>query len=251
MRQNSSRLLDVLNSVGLFDDTVAADDQLMRVLIPSETSCRIEASEIAEMLRTAGASEPWKSPERCLAVVGYPVPSPDSQRAEHRAQNAVNELRRVLPLIIENEELNIGRGLAMATVLGQSAPQSVVAQQAVSEISDQLEQRLDNTNKLLNLLVAIEETPTITRRDTLDWHKAAIWLASYYKGIVGEFALSGSWLKSDSGDPQGGPAVRFIRAALKRLGFPEVSPDAVVKAVRLAGKKLPREKNPSTSADLT
>jgi len=236
MAQSHSRLLDILRAVDLSVGTDAAlNGRAMLIPIPGGT-CRIEAAEMADMLKAAGAPEPWLRPNKCIAVVGHPV-SEGQQKIEHRAQNAVNELRRVLPQVIENEERGIGKDLASLVALKESQPESLFVNLAVLEISEELGQRLDNIEKLKALSAAVEAAPTMIRRGIKDWHPAAVWLASYYRGVVGTFKISAD-----------GPAVRFIAAVMRRLGWHEmVTPAAIAKAVRGTEKNPPAEKILGTS----
>lgn len=233
MPQIGSRLLDLLRAVDLGTEI---DGPALPVPVPNGKSCRIEPADMATMLKASGAPEPWLRPEKCIAVVGIPGGG-DQQKLEHRAQNAINELRRVLPEVIENEERSLGNDLGRLVAIKESQPESMSANLAVIEISEELSKRLDNIGKLRALCGAAEAVAPFTRRGMKDWHPAAIWLASYYRGVVGTFKISAD-----------GPAVRFIGAALKRLGWHGmITPAAIAKAVRATEKNPPVGKFPDTS----
>jgi hypothetical protein len=236
MPQSGSRLLMDLLRAG--DLGTQIDGPAIPVPAPNEKFYRIEGADMATMLEAAGAPQPWLRPDKCIAIVGIPVEA-DHLKLEYRAQNAINELRRVLPQVIENEERRVGTDTGRLLAFKESQPESVFANLTVLEISEELSQRLDNLGKLRALCSAAGGVAPFIRPGMKDWHSAAIWLASYYKGVVGAFKISAD-----------GPAVRFIGAALKRLGWHGmITPAAIAKAVRVTEKNRPVRKFPDTSGD--
>jgi hypothetical protein len=147
-------------------------------------------------------------------------PGTRTAKLEQRAQEALNELRRVLPSIIQNEHKNLNRAVTILSAIADNGSAPATAK-AVFELAEELERQVTVLDKLRSLLALAADVPTLTRRTVMDWHSAAIWLSVYYKRVVGEIRISAD-----------GPAVRFIRSALYRLGWGHKELSAVAKAIR-------------------
>ena len=225
MQRNRSRILDLVESADLLDEAEnirAADDRIaLAVPVPPGRACRLGADEMAEILRAAKAPEPWA--RGCITVIGKPEPRLQGEDLKDRLQKVLGELRRLLPRVIENEDQRLKRAGTILSRIMDGPPGSAAATQRNVDFADELLKRANDLGKLRVLLAAVEETPSLVRRTTKDWHSAAIWLAYYYRKVVGDMRISAD-----------GPAVRFIGAALDRLGWGAKTPGAIAQAVRRA-----------------
>lgn len=225
MQRNRSRILDLVESADLLDEAKnirEADDRIsLAVPIPPGQACRLGADEMAEILRAAKAPEPWA--RGCIAVIGVPEPKLQGEDPKDRLQKVLGELRRLLPRVIENEDQRLKRAGTILSRIMDGPPGSVAAAQRNVDLADELVKQANDLDKLRVLLAAVEETPSLVRRTTKDWHNAAIWLAHYYRKVVGDVRISAD-----------GPAVRFIGAALDRLGWGAKTAGAIAQAVRCA-----------------
>lgn len=225
MQRKRSRLLDLLDGTDLLNEAKStrwADDRIvLAVPIPPGQPRRMGPAEMAELLRAAKAPKPWV--RECMTVIGQPEPKLQRENPNDRFQKVLGELRRLLPRVIENEQQNLSHAVTiLCTIMDGSLDLPAAAQRNVG-LADELLQRANNLDKLRALLAVVEETPSLARRTTKDWHNSAIWLAYYYRKVVGDKRVSAD-----------GPAVRFISAALVRLGWGVKTPGAIAQAVRRA-----------------
>jgi len=225
MQRNRSRILDLVESADLLDEAKnirEADDRFVLVvpILPGQP-CRLGPDEMAEILRVAKAPEPWA--RECIAVIGKPDPKLEREDPHGRLQKVLGELRRLLPRLIESDHRSFNRAATILSALVDGPLGSAAAAQRNVDLADELLKRLNDLDKLRILLAAVEDTPSLVRRTTKDWHSAAILLAYYYWKVVGDMRISTD-----------GPAVRFIAGALARLGWGAKTSGAIAQAVRRA-----------------
>jgi hypothetical protein len=225
MQRNRSRILDLVESADLLDEAEnirAADDRIaLAVPVPPGRACRLGADEMAEILRAAKAPEPWA--RGCITVIGKPEPRLQGEDLKDRLQKVLGELRRLLPRVIQSKQQSFNRAITILSGIMDGPPGPADVIQRNIDLADELSRQANDLDKLRVLLAAVEETPSLVRRTTKDWHSAAIWLAYYYRKVVGDIRISAD-----------GPGVRFIGTALYRLGWGAKTPGAIAQAVRRA-----------------
>jgi hypothetical protein len=163
----------------------------------------ITAVEVKEMLRKAGAPFPLVAPERCdeaaRRIEGLRITlsrwkkTPLAREVEVRGQDAVDELKRVLPELLMRTSLPVGE-IEIQGILG---------------ISDALRLEMEARRvKLMRLYEALFDIgPKHRKRDVLrEWGIRASFLFAWYRTIANPKA------------GRSGPAVRFVKAALLRIG---------------------------------
>jgi hypothetical protein len=170
------------------------------------------------MLRAAGAPEPWSAPDQCVPIEAFPLPKRRQRSPEERAQEAVAELRRVLSAVIARATTRLDHA---RLVLAAGDHRSASFDQIVPKTTAALASQSARLQALHHLMSAVEQAPRLSWRPPTDWHLAAWPLGAYYHLVVG-----------DGGTSADGPAVRFVEAALDRLGWPARSPAAVSKAIK-------------------
>jgi hypothetical protein len=178
---------------------------------------KVTAQEVAQMLHRAKAPRPWQDADGCRVIadcmmtplayqhtrkspLGYHE-KPGRNRLR-RAQDAIDELRRLLPTIIRrfNDTLLIER-LDPTTA-------AEAARWWQNEPPPEARGRVDDFETLLALLKSL---PRLTlRRPTPWWQLDAARLFSLYRATVDPTA----------GISEEGPAVRFVHEALKKMGYP-------------------------------
>jgi hypothetical protein len=200
-----------------------------RVLPPGWKA--VTEAKVAEMLRQAGAPEPWIAPElACYALaqcinnpLGYQTmlggsdgiieAKPKPKRTEvHRARDAIDELLRVLPSVIAVYESNTAECFRVYSSSSREAERLRETQripQATFEI-------------LKQVLTLLKSLPP-RRRAKPWWHFDAAKLFDIYRHTIDPSA----------GLSAGGPAVRFIRKALGEIGYRHLpNPSGIASALR-------------------
>jgi hypothetical protein len=183
----------------------------------------ITGEEIAQLLRDALAPEPWASPGACqlaaehlnavIAQIAYFRAHPIGRTAFDRACDAVDELRRVLPELIEwaslpltHERLMIGPPPEIAEALSIARSKYLARLAALQDALFEIWPRSPRKSRFL------EE----------DWSHRALILLRWYASIVEPMPRI----------TKNGPAVRFVQAALHRLGEGQRSPEAIEASLR-------------------
>jgi hypothetical protein len=190
----------------------------------------VTVADVAEMLRQARVREPWHAPELgCLSLaqcinnpLGYrSVDSPGKaipkKRRGHdcgvndgkpartktrRARDAIDELRRALPSAITEFKSSVARSFTVYVWPPLGA-------EHLREIQD-LPQATARCEILKNVLALLNSLPPRPRQRTKAWWRldaAKLW--EIYRRAIDVSA----------GISPGGPAVRFIEAALARMGY--------------------------------
>jgi hypothetical protein len=182
------------------------------------------AEEVAEMLHKAKAPTPWQAPDGCRVIadcmmtpLSYqhtrkrpfgPKDKPDRNRL-CRAQDAIDELRRVLPNIIRrwNDSLTDPTDPTESWWQGVEPPKA-----------------RDCVGDLERLLALLKSLPPLTsRRYTPWWQLDAARLFELYRATV----------DASAGISEEGPAVRFVHEALKKMGYPaRITPTGIDHALR-------------------
>jgi hypothetical protein len=184
----------------------------------------VTAQEVAQMLRRVKAPEPWRNPDGCLKIAGC-IKSPlhalhftDTSRFDEcqntlsrnrmrRAQDAINELRRLLPTVISRfkNDADLVRGFRDGHQL-------------------KLGTDLDRVEDFEKLLALLESLPRLTlRHPTPWWQLDAARLFTLYRTTV----------SASAGMSEEGPAIRFIHEALKKMGYSaQITKSGIAHALR-------------------
>lgn len=225
MQGKRSRLLDLLDGADLLNEAKSIrrpDDRIALVVpIPLDQPRRMGPAEMAKILRAAKAPEPWVN--ECITVIGQPEPKLKGEDPKYRLRKLLSELRRILPRVIDNEHQRLNRGNKLLCKIIDGPPASAEANRRNVDLADELLQQLNDLGKLRDLLAIVEEAPSLARQSTKDWHNCAIWLAFYYKYVVGDIGVSAD-----------GPVVRFISDVLVRLRWGVKTHAAIAQALRRA-----------------
>jgi hypothetical protein len=170
---------------------------------PETDEISIAPEEWAEMLCEAGAREPWAhsdAPQRLTAGITFRFPKPSDRRkrgVRDRASEAIAELRRTLPKIIED-----GQRLLAALDDPPADFQKAVLIAARSGVERELDE-------LQRLFVALPRPGwQLDRPRTPPWQLDAARLYTLYRRHVDPSA----------GTSADGPTIRFIQLALLRMG---------------------------------
>jgi tetratricopeptide (TPR) repeat protein len=190
----------------------------------------VGSDEAGDLLRQAGAPGPWRRSPMAFGVMM--MDGGNEMRMRRRAQDAMDELRRVLPTIIE---IDVADSDFFATVAsdmssiadslaedGDSLQKSISESLAVFRLH---EERNAALQQIADALEKLQQAPELAPRRRLvarDWHRGASELFRYYQAVVDPSSRT-------SAD---GPAVRFIQAALCRLGDRRQELSAIDKALR-------------------
>jgi hypothetical protein len=143
MQRNRSRVLDLAESAAFLDEAEglreASDRIVLVVPIKPGPPRRLEANEMAEILRAAKAPEPWA--RECIAVIGKPAPKSQGEDPKVRLRKVLGELRRLLPRVIENEGKTLNRAITtLSNIMNSPSTSAAVAQRNV-DLADDLSQR--------------------------------------------------------------------------------------------------------------
>jgi hypothetical protein len=168
----------------------------------------IRADEWAEMLRTAGAPEPWFDPNaahKFAEEITFACSEPKRRQRTlwTRRKDAVDELRRVLPKLIEEYEFVLNKRIP-----DQERRKGETVEHAFARLyakpPDPLVLEIGETRSLLK---ALPECFFVNPGPPGKvWHIDAVRLFWLYLRVV------------DRNSGTSGPAARFIEAALKRMG---------------------------------
>jgi hypothetical protein len=190
----------------------------------------VTVDDIAEMLRQARVREPWHAPEigcyslaQCINIpLGYrsihnagktiskkPLRrdpgvndgKPARTKAD-RARNAIDELRRALPSAIAEFESSVAQSSRWYLSPASHAQET----RAIQDLPLAME-RCEILKKVLVLLDSLPPRPR--RRAKAWWRLDAAKLWHIYRCTIDVSA----------GISPGGPAIRFIEAALARMGY--------------------------------
>jgi hypothetical protein len=164
----------------------------------------ITSEDVVSILKEAGAKEPWADLSLCSelaetlnALAGLVQYARENKRPVlRRAQEAIDELRRVLPEVIAME-------VVMPGFFGLSDPE-------YEQISQDRLRRLVHLDKALEQMFdLVFRLPNGRIWEGLPghWHQRAGVIFDYYLRIVGPSGIS-----------REGPGVRFVRLALERIG---------------------------------
>lgn len=186
----------------------------------------VTVSDVAEMLRQARVREPWHAPwlgcyslAQCINnPLGYQSinsagktiskkhpgvnDGKPARTKAGRARDAIDELRRALPGAITEFESSVAQSFRV-----YSSPPSRA--QHLREIQN-LPLATERCEILKNVLALLNSLPPRPRRRAKAWWRldaAKLW--HIYRGMIDVSA----------GISPGGPAVRFIEAALARMGY--------------------------------
>jgi hypothetical protein len=182
----------------------------------------LTAQEVAQMLRRVKAPEPWRNPDGCLKIAGC-IMSPlhalyftdmsrfdecqntPSRNRMRRAQDAINELRRLLPTVISRfkNDADLVRGFRDGHQL-------------------KLGTDLDRVEDFEKLLALLESLPRLTlRHPTPWWQLDAARLFTLYRTTV----------SASAGMSEEGPAIRH--EALKKMGYSaQITKSGIAHALR-------------------
>jgi hypothetical protein len=190
----------------------------------------VTVADVAEMLRQARVRDPWRYPQLgCISLAQhinnplgyrsvYTVGTTTSKkRSEHdcgvidgkpartkadRARDTIDELRRVLPAAIAEFENSVRQSFTVCSSSSDAA-QHLRAIQGLPQAKERCE-------ILKQVLVLLNSLPPRPRQRARAWWRldaAKLWHT--YRATVDVSA----------GISPGGPSVRFIRAALVRMGY--------------------------------
>lgn len=173
-----------------------------RVYEPGNAVCliRINRDEVMDLLRQAGAPERWQNPEACAAICIIKIPIVERPRTlEDKAQDLVNQLRRVLPELIRRAD-----DIKQLIEVGGFAPE-------VFSFTDLLKEK----EACQRLLETLEQTLDLRgwraqselERLRPSWHALAVRLLTFYRAVVDQSC----GIFADSA------AIRFIDAVLERV----------------------------------
>jgi hypothetical protein len=168
--------------------------------------------EIAELLRTAGAPEPWANPGAPVMVGRVDDFLLEDAPNEAAAQKAINQLRRALPKIIFERLSDLAPAFATPP---PEEPLATLASYMKRQLAAliQLREALSNVGDLV---------PSRKKGSRANWQHDALELFRVYRAVV----------DPNSGYSADGPAVRFVQAALQRLGAGKHELDAIDSAIR-------------------
>jgi hypothetical protein len=168
--------------------------------------------EIAELLRTAGAPEPWANPAAPVMVGRVDDFLPADNPDEVAAQKAINQLRRALPKIIVERLCDLAPAFATPPPEG---PLVILAPYMKRQLAAliQLREALSGVGDLV---------PSRKKGSRANWQHDALELFGVYRAVV----------DPNSGYSADGPAARFVQAALERLGAGKRELDAIASAIR-------------------
>jgi len=203
--------------------------QLPQRVLPKEWVA-VTVAEVAEMLRQARVREPWHAAELGCYSLAQCINNPLGYRSVNdagktiskrhlrhdpgvndgkpartragRARDAIEELRRALPGAIAEFESSVAQSFRVYS----SPPSGVQHLRAIQNVPLAAERCaiLKNVLALLNSL-----PPRPTQRAKAWWRVDAAKLWHIYRATI----------DVDAGISPGGPAVRFIEAALARMGY--------------------------------
>jgi hypothetical protein len=196
--------------------------------VAPKTKPIITAADVAALFRDVGAPAPSAESLPYVIVTMRNIaahyrPKPRQKRtAQDRAQDAVDELHRVLPAIIKDtsteltnfQEFHQKQVQHAQTVSQDKVLAESIAHIAANRVSD-LEEKLAAYRRIFNSLCNFD-LASPRPGDAEIWHADAKLLLDIYRSVVGE----------DAGASRVGPAVRFIQSALKLCGK-NVSPGAI------------------------
>jgi hypothetical protein len=188
----------------------------------------VTPEQVAALFREANAPELTAESLRFRAVTmtniaaHYRKRAPGKRTPQHRAQSAVDELRRVLPAIIEDtsteltnfQEFHLKQVQHAQTITQDKVLAESIAQIAADRVAD-LEEKLAAYRRIFDSLCNFD-LPSPRPGDVEIWHADAKLLLDIYRSVMGE----------DAGASRVGPAVRFIQSALTLCGK-NVSPGAI------------------------
>jgi hypothetical protein len=202
----------------------------------------VTVADVAEMLRQARVREPWHAPDfGCLSLaqcinnpLGYQSvytagttaskkrPQRDcgvnngkpARTKADRARDTIDELQRVLPAAIAEFENSVARSFTVHSSSSDGA-QYLHAIQGLPEAKE----RCEMLKQVLALLNALPPRPR--QRARAWWRLDAAKLWDIYRGTIDVSA----------GISPNGPSVRFIRAALVRMGYRRL-PEHIESALR-------------------
>ena len=190
----------------------------------------VTVDDVAEMLRQARVREPWHSPELGCYSLAQCINNPLGYRSKNnagktiskkrlgrdpgvndgkpartkadRARDAIDELRRALPGAFAEFESSV----AQTSRWYLSPPSHAQEMRAIQDLPAATE-RYEILNKVLVLLNSLPPRPR--RRAKAWWRLDAAKLWHIYRAMIDVSA----------GISPGGPGVRFIEAALARMGY--------------------------------
>jgi hypothetical protein len=190
----------------------------------------VTVSDVAEMLRQARVREPWHAPELGCYSLAQCINNPlgyrsvdtagktiSKERLGHdpgvndgklarsktsRARDAIDELQRALPGAITEFESSVERSFRV-----YSSPPSRAQHLRAIQNLPLATQRCEILKSVLVLLNSLPPRPK--QRAKAWWRLDAAKLWHIYRATI----------DVDAGISPGGPAVRFIEAALARMGY--------------------------------
>jgi hypothetical protein len=190
----------------------------------------VTVSDVADMLRQARVREPWRAPELGCYSLAQCINNPlgyrsvdgagkttSKKRLGHdpgvndetpartkasRARDAIDELRRALPGAITEFESSVAQSFRVYS----SPPSRAKHLRAIQNLPLATE-RCEILKNVLALLNSLPPRPT--QRAKAWWRFDAAKLWDIYRATI----------DVDAGISAGGPAVRFIEAALGRMGY--------------------------------
>jgi hypothetical protein len=189
----------------------------------------VTPADVAEMLRQARVREPWHSPEPGCYLLAQCINNPlgyrsassakttSKKRPEHdrgvnegkpsrtkadRARDAIDELRLALPGAIAEFESSVAQSFRVHS----SSPVRGQHLRALQNLP-QATTRCEILKKVLHLLASLPPRPR--QRAGAWWRLDAAKLFETYRATIDVSA----------GISPDGPAVRFIKAALTRMGY--------------------------------
>ena len=197
--------------------------------LPSDWIAVTDA-DVAEMLRQARVREPWHMPELGCYSLAQCINNPLGYRSVHsvgkttskkrpghdrgvdegdlartktaRAQDAIDELLRALPNVIAELESSVAQSFRVYS----SSPLRAERMRAIQDLP-RATARCEILKQVLALLNSLPPRPR--QRKKAWWRHDAAKLWEIYRGAIDVSA----------GLSPGGPAVRFIEAALARMGY--------------------------------
>jgi hypothetical protein len=188
----------------------------------------VTVTEVTQMLRQARVREPWHASELGCFALAQGINNPLGYQTLHhrgkaekrlghgsgvddgilvrtkasRARDAIDELRRALPDAIAAFEHSLAESFTMYS----SSPDQAQQLRAIQDLP-RATARCDGLKKVLALLDSLP--PRQTQRKKAWWRLDAAKIWELYRTTID---VSG-------GISPGGPAVRFVEAALARMGY--------------------------------